>query len=176
LIDKWSEKFETGREKVLFEKFIDFVMERAKVDKASATIRSSTDKAKLPPQGRRSDTMGPFASGHPDASTNDGRVQEQRRPRSDDRKPTGCKICSEEHQVADCEKFLAMSLDERVEACKGRYMCFKCFDDTSHKFANCRCSRKFDTCPSMTHHTLLHGIKRFHPLPSQASTEKNNPL
>jgi hypothetical protein len=69
----------------LFQKFVDFVMERARVDKASATIRSSTDKAKSPLQGRRSDTMGPFASGHPDASANDRRMQEQRRPRSDDR-------------------------------------------------------------------------------------------
>jgi hypothetical protein len=50
------------------------VMEVAKVDKSSATIRSSTDKAKSPPQGRRSETMGPFASGHPDASANDRRT------------------------------------------------------------------------------------------------------
>jgi hypothetical protein len=48
LIDKWSNKFETGREKVLFQKFVDFVMEWARVDKASVTIRSSTDKAKSP--------------------------------------------------------------------------------------------------------------------------------
>jgi hypothetical protein len=160
----------------LFQKFIDFVMERAKVDKASAMIRSSTDKVKSPPQGRRSDTMGPFASGHPDASANNGRVQEQRRPRSDNRKSTGCKICFKEHQVADCEKFLAMNLDERVEACKSCYMFFKCLDDTSHDFSNCRRSTKCDTCPSMTHHTLLHGNKRFHPLPSQTSSQKNNSL
>jgi hypothetical protein len=32
-------------------------MEVAKVDKSSATIRYSTDKAKSPPQGRRSETM-----------------------------------------------------------------------------------------------------------------------
>jgi hypothetical protein len=62
--------------------------------------------------------MGQFASGHPDASANDGRMQEKRRPRSDERKSTGCKICSKEHQVADCEEFLAMGLDERVDTCK----------------------------------------------------------
>jgi hypothetical protein len=61
--------------------------------------------------------MGPFASGHPDASTNGGRVQEQCRPRSDDRNSSGCRACSEEHQVADCEEFLAMGLDERVDTC-----------------------------------------------------------
>jgi hypothetical protein len=38
LIDKWSDKFETGREKVLFQEFVDFVMERARADKASAMI------------------------------------------------------------------------------------------------------------------------------------------
>jgi hypothetical protein len=65
------------------------VMEVAKVDKSSATIRSSTDKAKSPPQGRRSKTMGMFASGHPDTSANDRRMQEQRQPSSDDRKSAG---------------------------------------------------------------------------------------
>jgi hypothetical protein len=78
--------------------------------------------------------------------------------------------------VADCKEFLTMNLDERVEACKSRFMYFKCLDDTSHNFANYRCNTKCDTCPSVTHHTLLHGIKRFHPLPSQALTQKNNPL
>jgi hypothetical protein len=83
---------------------------------------------------------------------------------------------SMEHQVADCGEFLVIGLDERVEACKGRYMCFKCLDDTSHNFAYCKRSTKCDICSSMTHHTLLHWIRRFHPPPSQASTQKNNPL
>jgi hypothetical protein len=55
-------------------------------------------------------------------------VQEQQRPRSDDRKPTGCRICSKEHQVVDCGEFLAMGLDERVEACKGRYLSLHVFE------------------------------------------------
>jgi hypothetical protein len=69
LINKWSRKFENGHERVSFE---NFVMEVAKVDKSSATIRSFTDKAKSPSRGRRSEAMGPFASGHPDASANNG--------------------------------------------------------------------------------------------------------
>jgi hypothetical protein len=87
LINKWSRKFEHGQEKVSFRNFTSFVMEVAKVDKSSATIKSSTDKAKSPPQGRRSEAMGPFASGHLDGSVNGRRVQEQRRPRSDDTTP-----------------------------------------------------------------------------------------
>jgi hypothetical protein len=122
------------------------------------------------------EAMGPFASGHPDTSANDRRMQEQRRPRSDDRKPTGCKICSEEHQVAVCKKFLAMSLDEKVEACRIRFMCFKCLDDTSHNFVGYRRSSRCNTCSSPTHHTLLHWIKRFNPPPSQTSMQKSDPL
>jgi hypothetical protein len=118
LINKWSRKFEYGHEKVSFGNFTDFVMEVAKVDKSSATIRSSADKTESPSQGRRNEAMGPFASGHPDTSANDKRMQEQRRPRSDNKKPTGCKICSEKHQVADCKQFLAMNLDKKVEACR----------------------------------------------------------
>jgi hypothetical protein len=51
-------------------------MERAKADRASATIRSPTGKAKSPQQGRSSDSMGPFASGHPDTSADGRRMQE----------------------------------------------------------------------------------------------------
>jgi hypothetical protein len=142
LIDKWSDRFETGREKVAFQEFVDFMMEKEKADRASATIRSPTGKAKSPQQGRRSDLMGPFASGHPDTSADGRRLQEQRRPRSDDRKTTGCKICSEEHQVADCKEFLAMGLDEKVGACRSRFMCFKCLDDTSHNYVCCRRSAR----------------------------------
>jgi hypothetical protein len=130
---------------------------------------------KSPQQGWRSDSMGPFASGHPDTSANDRRMQGQRRPRSDGRK-SGCKICSEEHQVADCKKFLALNLDERVEACRIQFMCFKCLDDSSHNFVSCRRNVRCDTSSSPTHHMLLHGIKRFNPPPGQASTQKSDPL
>jgi hypothetical protein len=51
-------------------------MERAKADRGSATIRSPTGKAKSPQQGRSSDSMGPFASGHPDTSADGRRMQE----------------------------------------------------------------------------------------------------
>jgi hypothetical protein len=130
-----------------------------------------------PLERRRNETMGPFASGHPDASANDGRMQGQHRPRSDERKSSGCKICSKEHQVADCEKFQAMGLDERMDTCKRNYMCFKCLDDTTHHFAYCSFRTKCDACPSMSHHTLLHGIKRFQPLPNHVTPmPKSNPL
>jgi hypothetical protein len=120
--------------------------------------------------------MGLFASGHPDRSANNRRMQEQGRPRSDDKKSIGCKICSEEHQVADCKEFMVMGKDEKVGACRSQFMCFTCLDDTSHNFVGCRRNARCDTCNSPTHHTLLHGIKRFHPSPSQASTQKTSPL
>jgi hypothetical protein len=177
LITKWNEEFGGGRKKWTFEAFTEFIEEATKVEEEGLLYRKVESRTEETTSYRsRNKTMGPFASGYPDASANDKRMQGQRRPRSDDRKSEGCKICSEEHQVADCKKFLAMNLDERVETCKSQFMCFKCLDDTSHNFVSCRCSTKCNTCSSVTHHTLLHGIKRFHPLPSQASTQKNNPL
>jgi hypothetical protein len=154
------------------------VIKVARVQQTSETILKSTDdKAKSPLEKMKSEAMGPFASGHLDASANDGRMREQHRPRSDERNSSGCRICSKEHQVADCEKFLPMGLDERVDTCKRNYMCFKCLDDTTHNFAHCSFRKKSDVYPSMAHHTLLHGIKRFHPPPNHViPTPKFNPL
>jgi hypothetical protein len=177
LITKWNEEFGGGRKKWTFESFTEFIEEATKVEEEGLLYRkveSRTEEAA--PYRRRNELMGPFASGHPDISANDRRMQEQRRPRSDDKKSTGCKICSEEHQVADCKEFLAMGLDEKVGACRSQFMCFKCLDDTSHNYVRCRRSVRCDMCNSPTHHTLLHGINRLHPSPSQASMQKTSPL
>jgi hypothetical protein len=178
LVKKWSRRFEHGPEEVSFKNFTNFVMEVARVQQTSATIlKSTTDKAKSPLEKRKGEAMGLFASGHPDVLANEGRGQEQRRPRSDERNTSGYRICSKEHQVADCEKFLAMELDERVDICNKFYMCFKCLDDTTHNFADCSFRTKCDVCPSIAHHTLLHGIRRFHPSPNHViPTSKSNPL
>jgi hypothetical protein len=118
LVEKWTRKFKTGKRELNFRAFITFVLEEAMMEELMATNARTESKTPEVTQQRGNETMGPFASGHPDASANDRRMQKQRRPRSDDRKSAGCKICSEEHQVADCKKFLAMNLDERAEACK----------------------------------------------------------
>jgi hypothetical protein len=77
LVDKWSKRFEHGNEEVSFQNFEKFVMERARIQQTSAMIMKSTDdKAKSPLEKRRNEAMGPFASGHPDASANDRRRQE----------------------------------------------------------------------------------------------------
>jgi late competence protein required for DNA uptake (superfamily II DNA/RNA helicase) len=79
--------------------------------------------------------------------------------------------------VADCEEFLAMGLDERVDICKKKHMCFKCLDNTTHNFAYCKLRLECKDCLSMGHHTLLHGMRRFHPLPNRLIlTPKSNPL
>jgi hypothetical protein len=168
-MEKWTRKFETGKKELNFKAFTMFVLEKqmfvldeAKIGEKLVVNTKVENKAEVV-KGKRSEAMGQFASAHPDASANNERVQEQRTPRSDDRNSSRCRICSKEHQVADCEKFLAMGLDERVDTCKKFYMCFKCLDDMTHNFANCGLRTKCNACPSMAHHTLLHGIRRFHP-------------
>jgi hypothetical protein len=155
LMKNWTRKFKTRKREV---NFITFVLDEAMMEEEMATNAGTESKAPEVTRQRGNETMGPFASGHPDTSANDRRMQEQRRPRSDNRKSAGCKICSEEHQVADCKEFLTMNLDERVEARTSRFMCFKCLDNTSHNFANCRRNTKCDTCPSVTHHKLSRGF------------------
>jgi hypothetical protein len=178
LITKWNNKFGGSRKKWTFEAFTDFIEEETEVEEEEWLYRKVESRtAGTTSHGRRIETMSPFASGHPDASANDGGRQERRRPRSDERKSSGCRICSGEHQVADCEKFLAMGLDERVFICKKNRMCFKCLDDTMHNFVNCSFRSKCGDCPSMAHHTLLHGIMRFHPLPNHViPTPKSSSL
>jgi hypothetical protein len=181
LITKFNDEFGGGRKEWTFEAFTEFIERATKIEEEELLFRKveSRTEEKLPYRSRI-ETMSPFASGHPDASANDEKRQAGRRPRSDERKPSGCRICSGEHQVPACEKFLEMELDERVYACKSRGMCFKCLDDSSHSFWDCGLKMKCDECQSMGHHTLLHGIKRFHPLPNFANrmrpTPKSSPL
>jgi hypothetical protein len=118
LIEKWTRKFKTGKREINFRAFITFVLEEAMMEEEMATNARTESKTPEVTRQRGNEIMGPFASGHPDVSANDKRMQENRRPRSDNRKSASCKICSEEHLVADCKEFLAMNLDERVEACK----------------------------------------------------------
>jgi hypothetical protein len=98
-IKNWTRKFKTGQREVNFREFITFVLDEAMMEEEMATNARTESRAPKVTRQRGNETMGPFASGHPDASTND-RMQEQRRPRSDDSKSAGCKIHSEEHQVA----------------------------------------------------------------------------
>ena len=181
LVDKWSKRFEHGNEEVSFQNFEDFVMERARIQQTSAIImKSPDDKAKSPLPVKRNEAMGPFASGYPDTSANVGGGRVDRRPRSDEGKPSCCRICSGEHQVAECSKFAGLELDERVYACKSGGMCFKCLDDVPHSFRFCRCGSRCSECGSWGHHTLLHGIRPNHPLPDFKNrvvpTPRSNPL
>ena len=66
-------------------------------------------------------------------------------------------------------QFQAMGLDERVNFCRSRKICFKCLNNVYHNFSTCEFKSRCNTCMAPTHHTLLHGIKRFHTSPKTNS-------
>jgi hypothetical protein len=77
LMEKWTRKFKTGKREVNFRAFITFVLDEAMMEEEIATNARTESKAPEVTRQRGNKTMGPFASGHPDASANKGRVQEQ---------------------------------------------------------------------------------------------------
>ena len=69
-----------------------------------------------------------------------------------------CTFCSAKHQVEECEKLLAMSLEQRYEILSKHAFCFKCLDNT-HKFRDCTAPDPYcDRCKRTGHQTILHGV------------------
>jgi hypothetical protein len=177
LITKQNEGFGGGKKKQTFEAFTDFIEEATKVEEEELLYRkveSRTGEGRKSPTNQRSDSFSsksaafnPFASGHPDASENGRDNYSQIRPRSPSRVTFClCFYCLREHQLGDCEQFKALELDERVLFCCGRRICYKCLNNANHNFSSCEFQSRCETCMAPSHHTLLHGMKRFHPLPN----------
>jgi hypothetical protein len=74
LMEGWTREFEVRR--VNFKAFTMFVLDEAMIEEKIVTNRAQSTEDKAPEgiQRRRGEAMGPFASGHPDASANDGRM------------------------------------------------------------------------------------------------------
>jgi hypothetical protein len=70
-MEKWTRKFETGKKELNFKAFTMFVLEVAKIgEKVVVNTKAAAEVF----QQRRNEAMGLFASGHPDASANGGKV------------------------------------------------------------------------------------------------------
>jgi hypothetical protein len=77
LITKWNNKFGGSRKKWTFEAFTDFIEEETEVEEEWLYKKVESRTSGTTSYGSRIETMSPFASGHPDASANDGRVQKR---------------------------------------------------------------------------------------------------
>ena len=179
LIPKWTKEFEDdkrGRE-VSFSEFKSFVLKVSKLDEKILGNTSNGGGRLVTGQrfdavNARSAAYNPFASGHPDVSANE-KDNVHSRPRSPSRELLGfCFYCSKEHQLGECGEFKALELDARVDFCRSRRVCYKCLNNVYHNFSSCGFKTKCDICSVQSHHTLLHGMKRFRPLPGSGVPPK----
>ena len=70
-----------------------------------------------------------------------------------------CELCSGAHEIANCDRYTCLSVDERVVAAMRRAMCFRCLK-SGHRARECDSAQKCssDDCGSRRHHRLLHGM------------------
>jgi hypothetical protein len=179
LITKWNEKFGGGKKTWTLEAFTGFIERATKVEEEELLYRKEESKSvtdqKSDSFNSRSAAYNPFASGHPDASANGRDNHVHSRPRSPPRELLGfCFYCSKEHQLGDCEKFKALGLDARVDFCRSRRVCYKCLNNVYHNFSSCEFKSRCETCLASSHHTLLHGMRRFHSLPGSSTLPKSD--
>jgi hypothetical protein len=177
LITKWNEKFGGGKKTWTLEAFTGFIEKATKVEEEELLYKNGVGKLftdrRLDAVNPRSAAYNPFASGHPDVSANGKDNYTQSRPRSPSKESLGfCFYCSKEHHLEDCEEFRALGLDARVDFCRGRRVCYKCLNNVYHNFASCEFRTRCETCFAQSHHTLLHGMRRFHPLPGSGVPPK----
>jgi hypothetical protein len=81
----------------------------------------------------------------------------------DDRKPvrahhaqssSKCKVCSAQHPIYKCEKFLNFSVDDKVDAIKKNGLCFNCLQ-SGHSTRTCTSTGRCRHCKEK-HHSFIH--------------------
>lgn len=65
-----------------------------------------------------------------------------------------CKICKNSHYIFNCQKFISLSVDSRLQEIKKRKMCTNCLRD-NHVVENCTSPYRCKKC-GKKHNTLLH--------------------
>ncbi|KAJ8933297.1 hypothetical protein NQ314_014125 [Rhamnusium bicolor] len=64
-----------------------------------------------------------------------------------------CQFCQGSHIINNCDKFLQLSISNRIQEIKGKRLCLNCFGD-NHISINCK-APKCPKCKS-PHNNLLH--------------------
>ena len=69
-----------------------------------------------------------------------------------------CLICSQSHQIENCETVRALDVNDRAQLAKEKKLCFRCLSDSEHLARKCnrrgRC--EVENCNKL-HHPLIHG-------------------
>ena len=83
-------------------------------------------------------------------------------------------MCKGPHPIWNCEAFLKLKVDQRIEVVKEKRLCFNCLGP--HKKTDCRSKYKCREC-QMKHHTLIHDPSFTPPTSSvnTISSEQENP-
>lgn len=80
-----------------------------------------------------------------------------------------CKLCSENHSIRICSKFLAMPSNEREITVERFRLCRNCLSNT-HFIAQCSSKRNCRECGSR-HHTLIHPYHRKSNMPTEWNSQ-----
>ena len=144
-----------------FNNFLQFIQDRSallKTSFAKESARLKAEKKSLPSNKSNSSdekkktpaktlaTSAPMATSNVSQQQNTSSTPEQRKPK--------CFICDNEHYVNQCEKFKAMSIEERINAVTEKRLCFKCLK-IGHSSRFCRNRFGCKEC-RRNHHTMLH--------------------
>lgn len=65
-----------------------------------------------------------------------------------------CVLCKSNHQLYQCERFIKLSVDERIKTIKKAHLCINCLRSSLHQAKVCN-SGSYRKC-SKKHNTLLH--------------------
>ncbi|KAL0822298.1 hypothetical protein ABMA28_004406 [Loxostege sticticalis] len=69
-----------------------------------------------------------------------------------------CLFCQHEHQLTNCQKFIALTVDDKWRFIKDNKICHRCLQKVPHNFRFCKRNKAgctIATC-NLKHHTLLH--------------------
>ena len=180
LQQKWIERaaaLNRNNKEPDFKCLLQFIQERAELLKTSFAKEHARTKAEKKPNSAKSTSeekkkpaQKTLATSTPTPvpTTNTGQLQ-SKSSTTEPRKPF-CFICEKEHYTNQCDKFKAMSVEERITAITEKRLCFKCLK-AGHSSRFCRSRFGCKEC-RRNHHTMLH--KETTEKPSDKTPEKPN--
>ncbi|XP_063993414.1 uncharacterized protein LOC135171055 [Diachasmimorpha longicaudata] len=162
LVFQWETHIE-GNDMPKYELLLDFLEKRGICAKSS-TESSRNNKQKSDPLNRNPAQKGStfkhqgnpsFSHSNPKAQTFFSNIIKK------------CPVCTEEHRIYECPKFMEMDIEKRKKVIFNQGRCLNCFAK-GHGVKECKSKYFCKTCndPEAKHHSLLHYIKESPPTPS----------
>ena len=135
--EDWEKSIEGNDDFPTFDDLADFLERRAQSLRTVHGAEQSTASTTKPVPNKKSVAV------HATPKTN----------QSNKSQPS-CPVCTENHFLAKCSKFLAMNLQQRSSVVQSKRLCKNCLR-SGHFSEKCRSSYRCQTCHGL-HHTKLH--------------------